>query len=66
MIGLNIVFLWSSRKYPRWVENLHGEIVMEQPVTERPRTPGAVEQGQARRAEGTDRRLAAGSRLLTG
>jgi site-specific recombinase XerC len=24
-----------SRKYPRWVENLHGEIVMEQPITER-------------------------------
>lgn len=35
MIGLNIVFLWSSCKYPRWVENLHGEFVMEQPITER-------------------------------
>jgi len=24
MIGLNIVFLWSSRNYLRWVENLPG------------------------------------------
>jgi hypothetical protein len=22
-------------RYPRWVENLHGDIVMEQPITER-------------------------------